>query len=191
MSLSKDVADFDTKTQHSGRKRHSSRDTVSSQLYKRNSQEKNYHNANLSQKETIATGGGPPPCPGPSPDVSSHQSEGNIHINWRSLGAVCERSNEFLQISCSDKGTIHKQTKDQQSYIYSVSSKHSRKRLHYDNTDSACSNVSHDEELYANNHNIEYSNSCFRQEEDSDEYFDVSYDKQKKMSCTILPNLDA
>lgn len=144
----------------------------------------------LVKKETMATGGDPPPCPGPSLDVSSHQREGNVHINWCSLGTVSERSNEVLQISCIDKGTIQEQTKDQQSYIYSISSKHSRKQLHCDNSDSECSKVTYDE-WYANNHNIEYSNSCFGQEGDSDEYFDVSYDKQKKMSCIVLPNLDA
>lgn len=173
LSLSKDVADVDTATQKSAKKGLSSRETVSSQLYKRNSHEKINRNANLSQKETMATG------------------EGNVHINWCSLGTVSERSNEVLQISCIDKGTIQEQTKDQQSYIYSISSKHSRKQLHCDNSDSECSKVTYDEELYANNHNIEYSNSCFGQEGDSDEYFDVSYDKQKKMSCIVLPNLDA
>lgn len=191
LSLSKDVADVDTATQKSAKKGLSSRETVSSQLYKRNSHEKINRNANLSQKETMATGGDPPPCPGPSLDVSSHQREGNVHINWCSLGTVSERSNEVLQISCIDKGTIQEQTKDQQSYIYSISSKHSRKQLHCDNSDSECSKVTYDEELYANNHSIEYSNSCFGQEGDSDEYFDVSYDKQKKMSCIVLPNLDA
>lgn len=191
LSLSKDVADVDTATQKSAKKGLSSRETVSSQLYKRNSREKINRNANLSQKETMAIGVDPPPCPGPSPDVSSHQREGNIHINWCSLGTVSERSNEVSQISCIDKGTNQEQNKDQQSYIYSISSKHSRKQLHCDNSDLACSNVTYDEELYANNRSIEYSNSCFRQEGDSDEYFDVSYDKQKKMPCIVLPNLDA
>lgn len=191
LSLSKDVADVDTETPKTAKKGLSSRETVSSQLYKRNSHEKINRNANLSQKETMATRGGPPPCPGPSPDVSSHQREGNVHINWCSLGTVSERSNEVLQISCIDKGTIQEQTKDQQSYIYSISSKHSRKQLHCDNSDSVCSNVTYNEELYANNHSIEYSNICFTQEGDSDDYFDVSYDKQKKMSCIVLPNLDA
>lgn len=177
LSLSKDVADFEAKTQHTARKGLSSRDTVSSQINKNNSHEKNYRHTNLSQKEAMTTGGGPPPCPGPSSGVSSHPSEENINIKWRSHGTVCERSNEVWQLRCFDKGTIHEQNKDQQSYIYSTSSKHSRKQPHYNNSESACSNGIHDEELYANNHNMEYSNSFFRQEGDSGEYFDVIYNK--------------
>lgn len=54
----------------------------------------------------------------------------------------------------------------------------------------ACLNLTKDEELHANNHAIEYSNSCFIQDEDSDEYFGVSYDDKMKMPCTKIANLD-
>lgn len=40
----------------------------------------------------------------------------------------------------------------------------------------ACLNGTQDEELHSNNDGIEYSNSCYIQDEDSDEYFGVSYD---------------
>lgn len=54
----------------------------------------------------------------------------------------------------------------------------------------ACLNGTQDEELQSNNDGIEYSNSCYIQDEDSDEYFGVSYDDKMKMPCTKTTNLD-
>lgn len=51
-------------------------------------------------------------------------------------------------------------------------------------------NGTQDEELQSNNDGIEYSNSCYIQDEDSDEYFGVSYDDKMKMPCTKTTNLD-
>lgn len=54
----------------------------------------------------------------------------------------------------------------------------------------ACLNGTQDEELQSNNDGIEYSNSCYIQDEGSDEYFGVSYDDKMKMPCTKTTNLD-
>lgn len=54
----------------------------------------------------------------------------------------------------------------------------------------ACLNGTQDEELQSNNDGVGYSNSCYIQDEDSDEYFGVSYDDKMKMPCTKITNLD-
>lgn len=89
----------------------------------------------LSHNERIAIGGGQTPCIGKTSDVSSQQSEENIHFSWRQLDTVYERIIGILQNTYIDNGSIHKQHIEQQTYQYSILSKHDRKQPHHSNSD--------------------------------------------------------
>lgn len=69
----------------------------------------------LSHNERIAIGGGQTPCMGKTSDVSSQQSEENIHFSWRQLDTVFERIIGILQNTYIDNGSIHKQHIEQQT----------------------------------------------------------------------------
>lgn len=69
----------------------------------------------LSHNERIAIGGGQIPCIGMTSDVSSQQSEENIHFSWRQLDTVYERIIGILQNTYIDNGSIHKQHIEQQT----------------------------------------------------------------------------
>lgn len=69
----------------------------------------------LSRNERIAIGGGQTPCIGMTSDVSSQQSEENIHFSWRQLDTVYERIIGILQNTYIDYDSIHKQHIEQQT----------------------------------------------------------------------------
>lgn len=221
------VADADFRTQCSTSVELDDCNTESSDIYNRLTLRVKHKNPSVGHTENLTTSGSPSYCAGPTSDEPSHHRKKNSNINNISPITVCKKNKKKLQTHVVDIGKPPDQNTEQKSYIYSISSKHARKKprsntselkqqragrktfkptltesvhdIVWDQQNSsvkppACSDEIHDEELYANNCDMEFSNRCLRRDnsidEDSNEYFDVRYDGKMTMYFDQINNSD-
>lgn len=221
------VADADFRTQRSTSVELDDCNTESSDIYNRLTLRVKHKNPSVGHTENLTTSGSPSYCAGPTSDEPSHHRKKNSNINNISPITVCKKNKKKLQTHVVDIGKPHGQNTEQKSYIYSISSKHARKKprsntselkqqragrktfkptltesvhdIVWDQQNSsvkppACSDGIHDEELYANNCDMEFSNRCLRRDNsidvDSNEYFDVRYDGKMTMYFDQINNSD-
>lgn len=221
------VADADFRTQCSTSVELDDCNTESSDIYNRLTLRVKHQNPSVGHTENLTTSGSPSYCAGPTSDEPSHHRKKNSNINNISPITVCKKNKKKLQTHVVDIGKPPDQNTEQKSYIYSISSKHARKKPRSNTSElkqqragrktfkptltesvhdivweqqnssvkpPACSDGIHDEELYANNCDMEFSNRCLKRDnsidEDSNEYFDVRYDGKMTMYFDQINNSD-
>lgn len=193
---------------------------TSSDVYNHLNLRVNYQNASHYYTDSMAPGGEPSPCPGLSPNDSSHEDQENIHINWHSLGINRQVNVKELDrnpVKRSHTGSDLKQTTD----LYQTSKTYDTKKLPHGKSEqtqqkgsgktlklkqpesvletvvlkpkssSSSSQIqSHDEELYVNDSDSSSTKNHLRPDshldtQESDEYFDVSYNGQLARTSSV------